>query len=317
MNLPKAIKIRPEVREALQAGSAVVALESTVVAHGLPHPRNLEAAERMEAGVRREGVVPAMIGVLGGRVVVGLSPEGISVLAGDTGDAGEADVAGVAKVSSRDLSALVASGRPGATTVAATAFVAARVGIHVMATGGIGGVHRGGETSLDISADLAEIARTPIAVVCSGAKSILDLERTLEVLETSGVPVVGYRTGEFPAFYAQGSGLRLEYQVDSAEEAARLMAAGRDLGMPGGIVFCNRAPAESALDGSEVGSLIDAAIRTAEEGGIRGKAVTPFLLEHIGREGGERVLEANLALLADNARVAARIAAAYASATAG
>jgi pseudouridine-5'-phosphate glycosidase len=292
----------------------VVALESTVVAHGLPHPRNLEAAERMEAGVRREGVVPAMIGVLGGRVVVGLSPEGISVLAGDTGDVGDVDVA---KVSSRDLSALVASGRPGATTVAATAFVAARVGIHVMATGGIGGVHRGGETSLDISADLAEIARTPIAVVCSGAKSILDLERTLEVLETSGVPVVGYRTDEFPAFYAQGSGLRLEHQVDSAEEAARLMAAGRDLGLPGGIVFCNRAPAESALDGSEVDSLIDAAIRTAEEGGIRGKAVTPFLLEHIGREGGERVLEANLALLADNARVAARIAAAYASATAG
>ncbi len=314
MNLPKAIEIRPEVRDALQAGSAVVALESTVVAHGLPHPRNLEAAERMEAGVRREGVVPAMIGVMGGRVVVGLSLEDISVLAGDTGDVGDA---GVAKVSSRDLSALVASGRPGATTVAGTAFVAARVGIHVMATGGIGGVHRGGETSLDISADLAEIARTPIAVVCSGAKSILDLERTLEVLETSGVPVVGYRTDEFPAFYAQGSGLRLEHQVDSAEEAARLMAAGRDLGLPGGIVFCNRAPAESALDGSEVGSLIDAAIRTAEEGGIRGKAVTPFLLEHIGREGGERVLEANLALLADNARVAARIAAAYALATAG
>ncbi len=308
MNLPKAIEIRPEVRDALQAGSAVVALESTVIAHGFPHPSNLEAAERMEAGVRQAGAVPAMIGVLGARVVVGLSPEDISVLAGD---------AEVAKVSSRDLSALVASGRPGATTVAATAFVAARVGIHVMATGGIGGVHRGGEASLDISADLAEIARTPVAVVCSGAKSILDLERTLEVLETSGVPVVGYRTDEFPAFYARGSGLRLEHQVDSADEAARLMTAGRDLGLPCGIVFCNRAPAESALDRSEVGSLIDAAIRAAEEGGIRGKAVTPFLLEHIGREGGERVLEANLALLADNARVAARIAAAYASATAG
>jgi len=311
VNLPKAIEIHPEVRDALQAGSAVVALESTVVAHGLPHPKNLEAAERMEAGVRQEGAVPAMIGVLGGRVVVGLSPEGISVLAGDAGDAD------VAKVSSRDLSALVASGRPGATTVAATAFVAARVGIHVMATGGIGGVHRGGEASLDISADLAEIARTPVAVVCSGAKSILDLERTLEVLETSGVPVVGYRTDEFPAFYARGSGLRLEHQVDSADEAARLMTAGRDLGLPCGIVFCNRAPAESALDRSEVGSLIDAAIRAADESGIRGKAVTPFLLGHIGREGGGRVLEANLALLADNARVAARIAAAYASETAG
>jgi pseudouridine-5'-phosphate glycosidase len=314
VNLPKAIEICPEVRDALQAGSAVVALESTVVAHGLPHPRNLEAAERMEAGVRREGVVPAMIGVLGGRVVVGLSPEGISVLAGDTGDAGDA---GVAKVSSRDLSALVASGRPGATTVAATAFVAARVGIHVMATGGIGGVHRGGETSLDISADLAEIARTPIAVVCSGAKSILDLERTLEVLETLGVPVVGYRTDELPAFYARGSGLRLEHQVDSAGEAARLMTAGRDLGLPGGIVFCNRPPAGSALDRSEVDSLIDAAMRAAEESGIRGNAVTPFLLRHIGRMGGEWTLEANLSLLADNARVAARIATAYASATAG
>ena len=311
MNLPNAIEIRPEVRDALQAGSAVVALESTVIAHGLPHPRNLEAAERMAAGVRQEGAVPAMIGVLGGRVLVGLSPEGISVLAGDAGNVD------VAKASSRDLSALVASGRPGATTVAATAFVAARIGIHVMATGGIGGVHRGGETSLDISADLAEIARTPVAVVCSGAKSILDLERTLEVLETSGVSVVGYRTDEFPAFYARGSGLRLEHQVDSAEEAARLMTAGRRLGLPGGIVFCNRAPAESAFERSEVDSLIDAAIRAAEEGGIRGKAVTPFLLGHIGREGGERVLEANLALLADNARVAARIAAAYASATAG
>jgi len=308
VNLPKAIEIHPEVRDALQAGSAVVALESTVVAHGLPHPKNLEAAERMEAGVRQAGAVPAMIGVLGGRVVVGLPPEGISVLAGD---------AEVAKVSSRDLSAVVASGRPGATTVAATAFVAARVGIHVMATGGIGGVHRGGETSLDISADLAEIARTPVAVVCSGAKSILDLERTLEVLETSGVPVVGYRTDEFPAFYARGSGLRLEHQVDSADEAARLMTAGRDLGLPGGIVFCNRAPAESALDRSVVDSLTDAAIWAAKEGGIQGKAVTPFLLGHIGREGGERVLEANLALLADNARVAARIAVAYASATAG
>lgn len=298
------IDVRPEVAEALGAGAAVVALESTVIAHGLPSPRNLEAAERMEAAVREEGAVPAMVAVLRGAVAVGLSSVEVGLLA---------EQRGVAKASTRDLAALTASGSPGATTVAATAFAAARAGISVMATGGIGGVHRGGGRSMDISADLAEIGRTPVAVVCSGAKAVLDLALTLEALETLAVTVVGYGTDGFPAFYARRSGLGLEHRVDSPAEAARLMAHQRGLGLPGGILFCNPPPAESALPGAELERLVEAAVRAAEKKGLRGKQVTPFLLEHLAARSAGSTLEVNLALLEDNARVAARIAAAYAS----
>ena len=298
------IDVRPEVAKALDLGAAVVALESTVIAHGLPSPRNIEAAERMKAAVREEGAVPAMVAVLRGSVVVGASSGEIASLAEGTD---------VAKATTRDLAVLAASGSAGATTVAATAFAAGREGVAVMATGGIGGVHRGGERSMDISADLAEIGRTPVAVVCSGAKAVLDLSLTLEALETLGVPVVGYGTGSFPAFYARSSGLRLEHRVDSPEEAARLIARQGRLGLPGGILFCNPPPAESALEPAEVETLVTAAVRRAEEKGIQGKDVTPFLLDHVATESAGRTLAVNLALLEDNARVAARIAVAYAS----
>jgi pseudouridine-5'-phosphate glycosidase len=298
------IDVRPEVAKALDLGVAVVALESTVIAHGLPSPRNLEAAERMEAAVREEGAVPAMVAVFRGSVVIGVSAKEVASLA---------EGAGIAKATTRDLAALTASGLAGATTVAATAFAAGRAGIDVMATGGIGGVHRGGERSMDISADLAEIGRTPVAVVCSGAKAVLDLSLTLEALETLGVPVVGYGTGSFPAFYARSSGFGLEHRVDSPVAAAGLIARQRRLGMPGGVLFCNPPPAESALDPAEVETLVEAAIRAAEEKGLRGKEVTPFLLDQLATESAGRTLAVNLALLEDNARVAARIAAACAS----
>ena len=298
------IDVRPEVARALDLGAAVVALESTVVAHGLPPPQNLEAAERMTAAVREEGAVPATVAVLRGSLVVGASAEEVALLAKG---------ADVAKATTRDLAALTASGSAGATTVAATAFAAGRAGVAVMATGGIGGVHRGGERSMDISADLAEVGRTPVAVVCSGAKAVLDLSLTLEALESLGVPVVGYGTGSFPAFYTRSSGLELEHRVDSPEAAARLMAQQRRLGLPGGILFCNPPPADAAPRSAEVESLVTAAVQAADEKGIRGKDVTPFLLGYLATESAGRTLAVNLALLEDNARVAARIAVAYAS----
>ncbi len=302
----KHLDIRGEVAETLVAQGPVVAFESSVFAHGLPHPRNLEAARRMDAAVREEGAVPATTGALEGRLIVGLSGEEIELLA-LAGHGGR----GVAKVSRADLSSLLVTRSPGATTVAAAIFLAAQAGIRVLATGGIGGVHRGAEKSLDISADLGELARTPLAVVCSGAKGILDLPRTLEMLETLGVPVVGYGTSEFPAFYAQQSGLFLDYRVDTPAEAARLMAAQWDLGLSAGIVFAHPPPAESALSRAELEALAERATASATRDGIRGKALTPYLLDWLARESGGRTLECNLALLVQNARVAARIAGSY------
>ena len=306
------LSVREEVAAALSAGRAVVALESTVIAHGLPHPQNLEIARKMEAAIQNEGAVPATIGVLNGRLVVGLSSEQIEFLA---------NCQEVAKVSRADLSAMLASGQPGATTVSGTLFIAALAGIRVFATGGTGGVHRGAERTFDISADLTELARTPVAVVCAGAKAILDLPRTLEALETLGIPVVGFGTSEFPAFYSRESGLRLVHRVDSPEEAARLMAIQwqlgaitndlRGQGTTAGIVIANPPPAESALSRLEAESLIQEALASAEASGIRGKEVTPYLLQELARRSGGRTLEANMALLVANARLAARIAVAY------
>lgn len=296
------LDVRREIAHTLAAGGPVVALESTVISHGLPRPRNLETARKMEAAVREQGAVPATIGLLSGRLVVGLSSDEIELLANEEN---------VAKVSRRDLSSVLSAKKPGATTVAASILIAAQAGIRVLATGGIGGVHRDGQNSFDISADLTELARTPIAVVCSGAKVILDLPRTLEVLETLGVPVVGYGTSDFPAFYARESGLRLEACVDSPEEAARLMNVHESLGISSAVLFCNPPPASSALSRMEVESLIEDALKSASNAGIQGKRVTPYLLDYLARGSHGRTLEVNIALLVENARVAAQIAVSY------
>jgi pseudouridine-5'-phosphate glycosidase len=298
------LDVRPEIADALAAGRPVVALESTVISHGLPRPQNLETARKMEAAVRDEGAVPATIGLLEGRLIVGLSRAEIELLAG---------AERVAKVSRRDLAAVLNSRQPGATTVAATMIIAAQAGIRVFATGGIGGVHRGAQNTFDISADLTELARTPVAVVCSGAKVILDLPRTLELLETLGVPVVGYSTSDFPVFFVQESGLALDARVDTPLEAARLIAMHWALGLNLGIIICNPPPARSALPRKQVESLIEAALNSAEAAGIQGKAVTPYLLDHLARASGGKTLETNIALLINNARVAAQIAVAHSS----
>jgi len=301
------ISVRDDVSAALERGAPVVALESTVIAHGLPRPHNLETARKMEAVVREAGATPATIGILDAKMVVGLTNEQIAILA---------EAQDVAKVSRSDISAVLASGRPGATTVAGTIFIAARADIHFFATGGIGGVHRGSENTSDISADLMELSRTPVAVVCAGAKAILDLPRTVEVLETLGIPVVGYGTNEFPAFYSRESGLPLQHRMDSPDEIARLIRIQRDLGCFGqgtstGVVIANPPPAESALAREEIESLIVSALQSAERAGIRGKSVTPFLLEEVGRTSRGKTLETNIALLINNAKLAAKIAVAY------
>lgn len=283
-----------------------MALESTVFAHGLPRPEGVETALRMEEIVRAEGAVPATVGVLRGRLVVGLE-------AGEIEELAQAD--GVAKVGTRDLGPVLAGGGPGATTVSGALVAARLAGIRVMATGGLGGVHRGGETSLDVSADLTELGRSPVAVVCAGAKAVLDLARTLEVLESLGVPVVGYGADQLPAFYSRESGLELEARVDSAGEAAEMLAAHWGLGLPSGVVVANPPPAERALPGAEVEGWIETALAEAEEQGLTGKLVTPFLLSRVAELSGGRSLAANVALLESNARLAARIAVAWAAAS--
>jgi pseudouridine-5'-phosphate glycosidase len=304
VGLDKGLFIHKEVAAALAEGTPVVALESTVISHGLPRPHNLETARGMEAAIRAGGALPATIAVFGGKLVVGTSAGELAFLA---------ESKDVAKVSRADLAAVVASGRAGATTVATTALIAARAGIRVFATGGIGGVHRGVEETLDISADLTELARTPIAVVCAGAKAILDLPRTLEMLETLGVPVVGYGTNQLPAFYARESGLTLQSRVDSPDEAARLMATQWGLGLSAGIVFGNPVPEGSATPREELEGLIAKALVAAAAEKIQGKRVTPYLLEALSKGSGGRTLAANVALLLNNARVAAGIAVAYAA----
>jgi len=298
------LEIREEVREALVAGKPVVALESTVIAHGLPRPQNVETARAMEAAVRESGVVPATIGILAGRIIVGLNGGEIERLA---------TAMDVVKASRADLAAVVASRRTGATTVAGTIAVAAMVGIRVFATGGIGGVHRGGESSMDVSADLTELGRTQVAVICAGAKAILDLPRTLEVLETLGVPVVGFGTTEFPAFYCRESGLTLLHHVAIPQEAAQIMKAqwGMRFVQTGGILFVNPPPAESALPRHEVEAMMEKALATAAEQGIKGKSATPFLLSEVARLSEGRTLKANIDLLISNAHLAGKLSAAH------
>jgi len=290
----------PGVREAIAARRPVVALESTVIAHGLPRPANLETARRLEADIRAAGAVPATIAIADGMVVVGADDTLLERLATESD---------VHKVSTRDLAPLLARGRSGglgATTVATTVEIAAAAGIHVFATGGIGGVHRGAERTLDISADLGALARHPVCVVCAGAKLILDLAKTLEVLETLGVPVIGFGTDELPAFYARSSGLPLAHRVDDAIAAARIVRAQLERGA--GVLVAVPIPAEAALDRADMEREVDAALAAAERAGMRGAALTPFLLGRMSDTTSGRTLAANVALLRNNARVAGAIA---------
>src|SRR3954469_12369391 len=291
-----ALTLADEVAQALAEGRPVVALESTIVTHGMPYPRNLETALGVQEVVRAHGAVPATVALVDGRPRIGLPDADLERLA-----AGE----GVAKASRRDLPALAAAGRSAGTTVAATMYLAHAAGIAIFATGGIGGVPRGAETTFDISADLDELASTPVAVVSAGAKSILDLPRTLEVLETRGVPVVGFGTDEFPAFFSRTSGLPVDARVDSPEELAALLRAHRRLGLRGGALVATPVPAADELPSEEIDGVIDRAVAEAERAGVGRRELTPFLLTRVVELTGGRSLTANVALVRDNARVAA------------
>lgn len=291
------LSIHPEVRTALENGEAVVALESTLITHGFPRPNNVQIAREIETAVREAGAVPATIAILGGQVTVGLTAEQLDQL----GSAGE-----VRKCSRRDLPLAVARREDGATTVAGTMIVAHWAGIPVFATGGIGGVHRG--HPFDESADLIELSRTPVTVVCAGAKAILDLPLTVEVLETQGVPVIGYQTDELPAFYSRHSGLPVDVRVDSPHEVADIIRARKYLELQGGLLVTVPVPAEAEWPAAEAQAVISQALVQAERAGISGKAVTPFLLQQVNELSGERSKKANKALLLNNARVAAGIA---------
>ena len=293
------LDIAPEVAAALANHGPVVALESTIISHGFPYPANVQTARAAEAEARKAGAVPATVAILGGRLKVGLTAEQIEHL-GST--------RGIAKASRRDIPTLLASGDDGATTVAGTMLIAALAGIRVFATGGIGGVHRSAERSMDVSADLLELARTEVAVVCAGAKSILDLGLTLEVLETHGVPVLGFQTDEFPAFYTRTSGFGVDARFETAKQIATALQVRRELGMGGGTVIANPIPERYALDTAEVDRWIAAALADADAAGVHGKAVTPFLLARIHELSGGRSEEANKQLVYNNVRLAAQIA---------
>lgn len=294
----------PEVDAALRAGQPVVALESTIITHGMPWPQNVETARAVEAAVRAGGAVPATMAVMGGRIHVGLTEAELERL-GQAKD--------VAKLSRADLAACVATGGTGATTVAATMICAQLAGISVFATGGIGGVHRGAETSFDISADLAELAQTAVTVVAAGAKAILDLPKTLEYLETAGVPVIAYGQDDFPAFWSRSSGLKAPLRMDSAEEIAAAHRMRGVLGLPGGQLVANPIPHGDEIARDEIMPVIEAALAEAAAKGIAAKAVTPFLLGRIFELTEGRSLTANIALVLNNARLGARIATALAS----
>ena len=297
------LDIHPEVAQALAEGKPVVALESTIISHGMPYPQNVETALNVENIIRQHGAVPATIAIIGGRLKAGLSREEIEYF----GQKGQA----IHKASRRDLAVLCARGEDGATTVATTMIIAHMAGIHVFATGGIGGVHRGAETTMDISADLEELAQTPVMVVCAGAKSILDLGLTLEYLETKGVPVIGYGTEELPAFYTRQSGFRVDYRIDTPAELAAAFRASHAMGLPGGMLVTNPIPQEYSMPADVINAAIDQAIAEANAKGIHGKATTPFLLARVAELTGGDSLASNIKLVFNNAKVAAQTAVEY------
>ena len=301
MSLNKYLDVSPEVAAALAEGRPVVALESTIISHGMPYPQNVETALKVEAIIRENGAVPATIAILGGRLKAGLTPEEIEYL-GKKGTA-------VHKASRRDLAVLCARGEDGATTVTTTMIIAHMAGIQIFATGGIGGVHRGAETTMDISADLEELSQTQVMVVCAGAKSILDLGLTLEYLETHGVPVIGYGTEELPAFYTRKSGFGVDYRIDSPAELAAAFKASLEMGLKGGMLVTNPIPEAYSMDPAVINKAIDEAVAEAKAQGIHGKEATPFLLARIKDITGGDSLDSNIQLVFNNARLAAQTAA--------
>jgi pseudouridylate synthase len=299
MTIAHLLSIGAEAAGALEARRPVVALESTIITHGMPYPQNLETALKLEETVRAQGATPATIAVVDGRAVVGLDKAALNKLARLSG--------GVAKASRRDLAPILARGGTGGTTVAATMYLAAAAGIEIFATGGIGGVHRGAEETFDISADLVELSRSKVAVVCAGAKSILDIPKTLEYLESQGVPVIGYRCDEFPAFYARSSGVKLDHRCEGLHDLARMIRLQREIG-PGGLLIANPIPETDALDAVQVEARVAEAVDEAKAKGIAQKEVTPFLLGRLVEMTGGRSLQANVSLVVNNAMLAAQVA---------
>lgn len=297
--LNKYLDINPEVQKALKNKKPVVALESTIISHGMPYPKNVETALNVENIVRENGAVPATIAILNGKLKVGVTRDEIEHLG--TGK-------NIIKTSRRDIPYIVAKGLDGATTVASTMIIANLAGVKVFATGGIGGVHRGAQQTFDISADLEELAHTNVAVVCAGAKSILDLGLTLEYLETKGVPVIGYGTDELPAFYTRKSGFKVDYRIDNVEELAKLVSVKWQLGLDGGLVIANPVLEEDQMDYETINKAIEEAVKEADEKGIKGKETTPFLLSKIKDITGGDSLETNIKLVYNNARLASKLA---------
>lgn len=303
-NLEKYLEIKAEVQQALKEGKPVVALESTIIAHGMPHPQNIETALEIEEIIRENGAVPATIGIIDGKIKVGLTKEEVEFL-------GKSDE--VVKVSRRDLPVVLAEKKHGATTVAGTMIAADLAGIKIFVTGGVGGVHRGAEASFDISADLEELKKTSVAVIAAGAKSILDLGLTLEKLETFGVPVLGYQTEELPAFYSRHSGFNVDYKLESPEHTADILKAKWELGLEGGVLIANPVPEADEIEYSLINQKIEQALSEAEAKGIKGKELTPFLLDRIKEITDGQSLETNIALVRNNALVGAKIAKEFAA----
>lgn len=303
MDYKEYLSITPEIQEALLAGKPVVALESTILSHGMPYPENVEFAHNVEKIVRERGAIPATLAIMDGKLKVGLNEDELMVMC---------KAENVAKASRRDIAVYLATKQNAATTVATTMIIAALAGIRIFATGGIGGVHRGAQETMDISADLQEFANTPVCVVSAGCKSILDIGLTLEYLETFGVPVLGYKTSEFPAFFTDTSGFGVDYKVSDAKEVAEILRTKWDLGLKGGALVCNPIPHEYAMDHKVIDKAIDEALEMAKEKGIRGKATTPFLLATIKDLTGGESFASNLQLAYNNARVASDIAVEFA-----
>lgn len=303
MNLKDYLVISKEVEEALLQNKPIVALESTIISHGMPYPKNVETALKVEEIVRKNGAVPATIAILNGKLKVGLTKDEIDYLGKKGLD--------ITKASRRDIPAILASNSDGATTVASTMIIANLANIKIFATGGIGGVHRGAEITMDISADLEELSRTDVAVICAGAKSILDIGLTLEFLETKGVPVIGYKTKELPAFYTRKSGYNVDYKIDTPDEIANLLKAKWDINLTGGVVIANPIPEEFNMDFDMITAAINNAVKEANEKGIKGKESTPFLLSKVKDITEGKSLNANIELVFNNAKLASQIAKCY------